>query len=88
MYIPVWLLVCLPLFVVWAFLAFSVPTSSAERARKRAVWQERWDGWAAARRARQAWRRRIFGSHPMLYGALFWLGPPVCIGVVAVIMGW
>ena len=68
-------------------LWLSAPVSSAERAEKRERWQQRRDEWAAWKADRKAWRRRVFGSHPVLYGALFWLSAPVFLCLVAALMG-
>ena len=75
----------LGLLALYCFL--SAPVSAEERAEKRERWQRNRDDWAAWKVQRQAWRRRVFGSHPMLYGALFWLSAPVVLCLVAALMG-
>lgn len=72
--------------VCWASLG-SRRWSADETAQ---YWQRRADrraSWAACKAQRQAWRRRVFGSHPVLYGALFWLSAPVLLCLVAALMG-
>jgi hypothetical protein len=41
---------------------------------------------AAAKVARQAARRRIFGSHPVLYGLLAWLSPVLLVGLLCALV--
>ena len=67
-------------------LWLSAPVSSAERAEKRERWQHNREARAAQKAQRKAWRRRVFGSHPVLYGALFWLSAPVllCLSVAVI----
>jgi hypothetical protein len=43
------------------------------------------DAAQAARTARQALRRRIFGTHPVLYPALLWLSLVLLIGLLTVL---
>jgi hypothetical protein len=38
-----------------------------------------------AKATRQAARRRIFGSHPVLYGLLAWLSPVLLVGLLCAI---
>jgi hypothetical protein len=66
---------CLGLLGLWLLL--SAPVSAEERAEKRDRWQHRRAAWAACKAHRQAWRRRVFGSHPVLSGALFWASPVI-----------
>ena len=66
-------------------LWLSAPVSSAERAEKRARWQRNRDALAVQKAQRKAWRRRVFGSHPVLYGALFWLSWPALLCLIAAI---
>jgi hypothetical protein len=37
---------------------------------------------ADAKAARHAARRRLFGSHPVLYGLLAWLSPVLLVGLL------
>ena len=88
MYIPLdWPMIALFLGLLGLFLLFTAPVSAEERTEKRERWQRRRADWAAYKAARQAWRRRVFGSHPVLYGALFWLSAPVLLSLVAALMG-
>ena len=73
--------------VCWASLG-SRRWSADETAQ---YWQrraERRASWAACKAQRQAWRRRVFGSHPHLYWSLAWFGLPVLSCLLAILMGW
>lgn len=87
MYVEPWMF-----FLLLGSLGFhlwlSAPVSSAERAEKRERWQQRRDDWAVHKAYRQAWRRRVFGSHPHLYWSLAWFGLPVFSCLLAILMGW
>jgi alkanesulfonate monooxygenase SsuD/methylene tetrahydromethanopterin reductase-like flavin-dependent oxidoreductase (luciferase family) len=83
---PLWIFLCIGVFC-WA-IAGPPPTSREyrealrdQRARAKAARD-------AARTARQAWRRRVFGSHPHLYWSLAWFGVPVLSCTMAILMGW
>jgi hypothetical protein len=41
---------------------------------------------AAAKVVRQAARRRLFGSHPVLYGLLAWLTPVLLAGLLCALV--
>jgi hypothetical protein len=41
---------------------------------------------ADATLARQAARRRLFGSHPVLYGLLAWLSPVLFVGLLCALV--
>lgn len=96
MYIPIdplTLLICLGLLGV--YLLLSAPMSAEDRIDRRERRQSHEEARARQKAAlavekaqRQAWRRRVFGSHPMLYGWLAWLGTPVTLCLLAIILGW
>lgn len=73
--------------IVGLILMLCAPTPSAYRAERRELWQRRRAEWAAWKAQRKAWRRRVFGSHPVLYGALFWLAPPAFVCLIAALTG-
>jgi hypothetical protein len=85
---------CLPTYwfvylgIFGLILLLSAPTPSAYRAEQRAQRAARRQAWATERTARQAWRRRVFGSHPHLYWSLAWFGVPVFSCLMAILMGW
>ena len=90
---PLTILLCLGLLSVYLWL--SAPVSAEEREWKRDAQARRQTADAAARAlratekaSRQAWRRRVFGSHPVLYWGMAWLGMPILLCVSAVLMGW
>lgn len=64
-------------------LAGPKPRNRAAENWKQAQRQQARAARAASRAARQVWRRRVFGSHPVLYGALFWLSPVLLMALVA-----
>lgn len=71
----------------WASLG-SRPWSADETAQ---YWERRASrkaSWAACKAHRQAWRRRVFGSHPHIYWSLAWFGVPVLSCLTAILMGW
>lgn len=86
MYVEPWMFFLL-LGSLGLHLLLSAPVSSDERAEKRERQQRNREAWAAWKAQRQAWRRRVFGSHPVLYGALFWLSAPVLLCLLAALTG-
>ena len=72
--------------ISWVLLS-SAPESVAARRANREARAQRRTTQAAEKAQRQAWRRRVFGSHPVLYGALCWLSAPVVVSLVAAFMG-
>ena len=86
MYVEPWMFFLL-LGSIGLSLLLSAPVSAEQRAWKRDQRQQRRDEWAAWKADRKAWRRRVFGSHPVLYGALFWLSAPVVLCLVAALLG-
>ena len=90
MYVEPWMFYLL-LGSIALHLWLSTPVSSAERAEKRARWERNREALAVAKAQRQAWRRDVFGSHPVLYGALFWLSAPavlcLSVAVISALMG-
>lgn len=68
----------------WA-MAGPKPRGAAYTAWQQAQRQRARAHLAAARRTRQAWRRRVFGSHPVLYGALAWLSPLLLLALLALL---
>lgn len=86
MYVDPWMFFLL-LGSLGLHLWLSAPVSSAERAEKHERWQRNREARAARKAQRKAWRRRAFGSHPVLYGALFWLTPPAFVCLIAALTG-
>lgn len=89
MYIPLdWTTIALCLFLLGLFLLLTAPVSAEERAWKLDSRQQRREAWATCKAHRQALRRQVFGSHPVLYWGLAWLGAPVGLCLMAALMGW
>jgi hypothetical protein len=90
MYVEPWMFYLL-LGSIVLHLWLSTPVSSAERAEKHERWQRNRDALAVQKAQRQAWRREVFGSHPVLYWGLAWLGAPVAlclsVAVISALMG-
>jgi hypothetical protein len=73
--------------IAWT-LTSSAPGAYAYRKAKREYRAERKAEAAVARVSRQAHRRQVCGSHPVLYWGLAWLGAPVLLCVATALMGW